>query len=77
MDGIPRGKKLCQQPEDWVKGHTMYFKTVCKYTCISSCKRRCLYHGERESLLKQMYFLFLGGGGGGGISRGHITGILW
>ena len=54
MDGIPRGTNLCQQPDNWVKGYTMFFTTVCKYT---------LYHGGRA--YQQMYLLFAGGGGGG------------
>ena len=66
MDGIPRGTKLCQQPGAWVKGYTMYCKTVCQYT---------LYHGGRGRAYERMYFSFLGGGGG--ISRGLITGTLW
>ena len=58
MDGIPRGTKLCQQPDDWVKGYTMYFKkTVCQYI---------LYHGGGGELTCiSMYFLFFFGGGGG------------
>ena len=65
MDGIPRGTKLCQQPDDWVKGYTMMPGS--KVTqCTSKLFASTPYiMGAGGGLMSGRIFHFLGGGGGG------------